>query len=93
MANVEKLEPKAVRDPEPWKRCPSTHCLRRGECASPHECCVKPKPFDGDLRMAKAREYFRHVARHSELTLKEDDFVNTKLEALWNILLGNDEAC
>lgn len=26
-----------------WKRCPSTHCERRGECASPRECCVKSK--------------------------------------------------
>ena len=24
-------------------RCPSTHCERRGECCSPHECIVKPK--------------------------------------------------
>lgn len=21
-----------------WKRCPSTHCERRQECASPHDC-------------------------------------------------------
>lgn len=45
MENVTKLEPKTFRDAEPWKRCPSTHCERRGECASPHECCVKPKPL------------------------------------------------
>lgn len=25
---------------EPWKRCPSTHCERRGECASPRDCTV-----------------------------------------------------
>ena len=26
-------------------RCPSTHCERRGECASPNECVVKePTP-------------------------------------------------
>lgn len=23
-----------------WKHCPSTHCERRQECASPHECCA-----------------------------------------------------
>ena len=22
----------------PWLRCPSTHCERRGECASPRDC-------------------------------------------------------
>lgn len=27
----------------PWERCPSTHCERRGECASPNDCIVKPK--------------------------------------------------
>ena len=32
---------------ERWKRCPSTHCERRGECASPHECLVKLEPSDG----------------------------------------------
>jgi hypothetical protein len=25
----------------PWLRCPSTHCERRGECASPSDCMVK----------------------------------------------------
>lgn len=25
----------------PWKRCPSTHCERRGECSSPSDCIVK----------------------------------------------------
>ena len=32
---------------ERWERCPSTHCLRRGECASPHECSARglAKPF------------------------------------------------
>lgn len=29
-----------------WRRCPSTHCERRGECASPHECSATPK--DGE---------------------------------------------
>lgn len=24
-----------------WKDCPSTHCERRGECCSPHECSAK----------------------------------------------------
>lgn len=28
---------------QPWKRCPSTHCERRGECASPSDCLVKPR--------------------------------------------------
>ena len=23
---------------QPWEHCPSTHCERREECASPHEC-------------------------------------------------------
>lgn len=23
-----------------WKHCPSTHCERRGECCSPHDCCL-----------------------------------------------------
>lgn len=26
---------------QPWKRCPSTHCERRGECASPSDCMVR----------------------------------------------------
>lgn len=26
-----------------WRRCPSTHCERRQECASPHECCASMK--------------------------------------------------
>lgn len=25
---------------EPWTRCPSSHCERRGECASPSDCIV-----------------------------------------------------
>jgi hypothetical protein len=24
--------------PDRWENCPSTHCERRGECASPREC-------------------------------------------------------
>ena len=24
-----------------WKNCPSTHCERRGECASPNECSAR----------------------------------------------------
>ncbi len=30
---------------KPWTRCPSTHCERRGECASPSDCIVK-RPRD-----------------------------------------------
>jgi hypothetical protein len=26
-----------------WSECPSTHCERRQECASPHECCANLK--------------------------------------------------
>lgn len=26
-----------------WKRCPSTHCERRQECASPNGCTVEGK--------------------------------------------------
>jgi hypothetical protein len=26
---------------EPWKRCPSTHCERRGECSSARDCTIK----------------------------------------------------
>lgn len=35
-----------ARDPElpNWARCPSTHCERRQECASPSDCTVKEKP-------------------------------------------------
>jgi hypothetical protein len=29
------------QQPDRWRRCPSTHCERRQECASPHECCAK----------------------------------------------------
>ena len=43
-ADILRMQPPLVRNPKPWERCPSTHCERRGECASPHECCVKPKP-------------------------------------------------
>lgn len=30
--------------PEPWKRCPSTHCERSEECRSPHDCIVRRAP-------------------------------------------------
>ena len=36
-----RLTPRRVIAPNRWERCPSTHCERRGECASPHECSVK----------------------------------------------------
>lgn len=26
------------QSPNRWRHCPSTHCERRGECTSPHEC-------------------------------------------------------
>lgn len=26
---------------EPWKRCPSTHCERRGECSGARDCTIK----------------------------------------------------
>lgn len=45
----------AARGGEPWRRCPSTHCERRGECASPHECLVKsalPSPAEAVREMA-----------------------------------------
>lgn len=28
----------SLKEFKPWARCPSTHCERRQECASPHEC-------------------------------------------------------
>lgn len=28
-----------------WKNCPSTHCERRQECASPHECSTQRMPI------------------------------------------------
>jgi hypothetical protein len=31
----------SMRRPKPWMRCPSTHCERRAECASPSDCTVK----------------------------------------------------
>ena len=31
------------QDVDRWRRCPSTHCERRQECASPHECCATKK--------------------------------------------------
>lgn len=34
---------------EPWKRCPSTHCERRGECTSPSDCIVKSKQGTEDV--------------------------------------------
>ena len=30
----------SLKEFKPWARCPSTHCERRQECASPHECTV-----------------------------------------------------
>jgi len=27
-----------------WRDCPSTHCERRQECSSPHECSAKKGP-------------------------------------------------
>ena len=30
--------PKDFDGKHPWERCPSTHCERRQECCSPHEC-------------------------------------------------------
>lgn len=29
------------RHPGRWANCPSTHCERRQECASPNECCAR----------------------------------------------------
>lgn len=29
------------REPYRWSKCPSTHCERRQECASPNECCAR----------------------------------------------------
>ena len=31
-----------------WKHCPSTHCERREECASPHDCCASLKHIRGN---------------------------------------------
>ena len=31
------------QDPCRWANCPSTHCERRQECASPNECCAKKR--------------------------------------------------
>lgn len=39
---------------QPWKRCPSTHCERRGECASPGDCMVKSRP---PMHYALATDY------------------------------------
>lgn len=33
--NLQKLQ-----HPDRWSECPSTHCERRQECCSPHECCA-----------------------------------------------------
>jgi hypothetical protein len=32
------------QQPDRWMRCPSTHCERRGECASPNECVATLHP-------------------------------------------------
>lgn len=32
------------QDPTRWKQCCSTHCERRQECASPHDCSAKLAP-------------------------------------------------
>ena len=46
-----------------WSECPSTHCERRQECASPHECCANlplpeppnlPSPMREPVRMARS---------------------------------------
>lgn len=29
-----------------WKMCPSTHCERRQECTSPHECSAAKEATD-----------------------------------------------
>jgi hypothetical protein len=50
---------------EPWQECPSTHCERRQECASPNECSSKIKhPFS---RSPSA------MSEPSEPRLDEDD--------------------
>lgn len=38
---IEDFAKSALGILEPWKRCPSTHCNRRGKCASPSDCTVK----------------------------------------------------
>ena len=38
---ADQWEKRQVR--QRWKGCSSTHCERREECASPHECCARVK--------------------------------------------------
>lgn len=38
----------------PWERCPSTHCERRQECASPSDCIVKSAAYDKAKRPTPA---------------------------------------
>lgn len=39
-AKVRAVQALNERRSKPWLRCPSTHCERREECASPNECIV-----------------------------------------------------
>ncbi len=41
--SLDELVGRIPRDPKPWRLCPSTHCERRGGCASPIACIVKRK--------------------------------------------------
>lgn len=50
-------ETNTIGEGEPWKRCPSTHCERRQECASPSDCMVKSKaadPRDAEIAVLRA---------------------------------------
>jgi hypothetical protein len=39
-----------------WKHCPSTHCERRQECASPHDCSASLKHIRAALAETETRD-------------------------------------
>jgi hypothetical protein len=74
---------------EPWRRCPSTHCERRQECASPHECIVKASPTSNAKGMAgpheeEARNEARKLAERAGIDMLDDhdQFINDLTETL-----------
>lgn len=65
---------------EPWRRCPSTHCERRQECASPSDCIVKSLPAPSE---APNVERARQIAEHAGIDIDDYDlFIAELAEAL-----------
>lgn len=60
---------RAERNTPRWSRCPSTHCERRQECASPSECASSSKTW-GDVYW----QWVRHGCDRSDAAYRADQW-------------------